>query len=91
VSYENLFISYINNTVEEANSFNLQRFLQEYYLTCENEYELTKNTLLEYLGTEIYLIINDLSKGFKYWIDYNLNSIVIQKIEPICTLSHDNK
>lgn len=67
-SYQSLFNSYINNTCEEANKFNLDLFLEKnVQLTAQKE-ALIDLTLKEALGEQNYNLLNELYI-FVYKID----------------------
>lgn len=66
-SYENLFNSYINNTCEEANKFNLDSFLDKYTkLTMDIDY-IKKEILIRTLGEDN---LNLLNKSYAYIVNY---------------------
>jgi hypothetical protein len=75
-SYENLFMSYINNTCESANEFNLNQFLEKYTNLCYEQNDLIKSTIINLLGTDVYMFLNILP-----CIEYNftLNGLLISK------------
>lgn len=52
-SCKNLFISYINATVEEANNFNLEKFLNKYVEYEINFQDIILSILHENLGKEV--------------------------------------
>lgn len=56
-AYENLFASYLNNTIEEANKFNLDKFLDEYTL-IKAENECNKDNLINSLLDEYCFLKN---------------------------------
>lgn len=76
-SYNNLFMSYINNTIQEANKFNLDAFLEK-YAKANQEIELLKSHMLKrYLGNAYeYFIANK----FFYNFNYDLNVLQIRKV-----------
>ncbi len=77
-SYENLFMSYMNNTVEEANEFNLQKFLNIYYKVNEDEYMLINSFLNKTVGKEFLDAIS--RREYDYVIDYINSVIIISKV-----------
>lgn len=52
-SYKNLFMSYINGTVEEANQFNLQKFLDIYVAQEIKFNDLLLSVLHNTIGKEL--------------------------------------
>jgi hypothetical protein len=77
-SYDNLFMSYINNTHEDANKFNVENFLNK-YTEAFTKMELFKDIILrEALGKSYkYFKQNE----FRYIIDYELNILIIFKAQ----------
>lgn len=63
-SLENLFVSYINNTTEEANKINLEKFITVYQKYIAKEY-----TLLSRIIEENELGINLASSNIIYDFD----------------------
>jgi hypothetical protein len=79
-SAEALFTSYINNTSELANEFNLEKFLT-FYANLANEKDfLFKDTVLSIIGTEIYNYCADWSNGINYFLDNSIKKLVFRKI-----------
>ncbi|EDK33874.1 hypothetical protein [Clostridium kluyveri] len=76
-SYNNLFMSYINNTIQEANKFNLDAFLEK-YAEANQEIELFKSDMLKkYLDNAYeYFMVNK----FFYNFNYDLNVLQIRKV-----------
>ena len=64
---ENLFASYLNNTTEEANKFNLDRFLDEYTL-IKFQNECNKDNLVDSLLKEYCFLKN-------YYFDWTITFI----------------
>ena len=76
-SYNNLFMSYINNTIQEANKFNLDAFLEK-YAKVNQEIELLKSDMLKrYLGNAYEYFI---ASKFFYNFNYDLNVLQIRKV-----------
>lgn len=80
-SYENLFRSYVNNTVDEANKFNLEKFLLKYTDICVEDFNAQRDYMLSTIGMECYTLISNPSK-YRYWIDFNFNKLFINKVGP---------
>lgn len=78
-SYENLFMSYLNNTIEEANEFNLQKFLDIYYKVIEDEYMLINSFITNSVGEAYINAIN--KREYDYVIDYINSIIIITKVQ----------
>ncbi|EPY2284210.1 hypothetical protein ACTQ4P_16905 [Clostridium sporogenes] len=68
-SLENLFISYINKTIDKADQENLTRFMEEYTNKFIEKEMFIKNTLINLLGQDIYELIARRS------IRFNINDI----------------
>lgn len=76
-SYNNLFTSYINNTCEEPNEFNMQKFIDNY-----NEYRT------KYINSRRSILVSGLSEeglnyidrnNIQWFIDVNLERVMIYK------------
>jgi hypothetical protein len=76
-SCENLFTSYINKTTEKFDTFNLQRFIDEF-----TSFRVLKNDLItkeytEKLGSVAYNYIID--NGLESYLDFRVNKIAIKR------------
>ncbi len=78
-SYDNLFKSYINSTIEEANKFNLEKFLDLNYKLYEDEFMLISTIILNAAGKEYLDAISN--QEYIYVIDYVKSVIVISKVK----------
>lgn len=74
-SYNNLFTSYINRTREEADKFNLQKFLDIYTANRLEMRTLLDMFLENYLGEELYKFVLDNNK--RYGFNQDLKGIFI--------------
>lgn len=77
-SYNNLFMSYLNNTCEEANKLNLDKFMNMYTLKYANS-ELLKSDVLALMLDDATEYFNN--NAFKYLFNYTLNILEISKME----------
>jgi len=82
ISYENLFLSYINKSQElndvVTTSFNLEKFLNLYTELCFNEKEIIKNSVINLIGFNNYVFL--IKNKINFEIDLLLNQLVIYKI-----------
>lgn len=76
-AYQNLFLSYINKTSEEADRFHLEDFLQQLTQVYLDEYEETKNEAIRLLGPELYLLIMEPRNNRHYYIDTERRQLII--------------
>lgn len=76
-SYENLFISYINNTIDDANKIKLDKFLKAYTELCIKENVIFKEAVIGTIGKDIYLYL--IENNIKVFIDTELIKIDIYK------------
>lgn len=76
-SYDNLFASYINNTSEEANEFNMKKFTDIYAETFTKKDQLVIDTLIKNMGTKAYKYL--VESKMKYYFDLVLDYIKITK------------
>jgi len=78
MSYENLCMSYLNNTCEEASKMNVCKFFEK-GSEPSIKIELLKQTMLkEYLGMAYEYFVNN---SFSYNFDYLSNKLRITKME----------
>ncbi|MBU5254987.1 hypothetical protein [Tissierella praeacuta] len=77
-SYENLYISYINNTCERADKFNLDNFLVRYSDLYIKRQLIMKKIAKEILGCDCYEFI--IGNNYNYNINYDLNLLNVFKI-----------
>lgn len=75
-SYDNLFMSYINNTIEEANKINIDNFLDRYTKCALQRELLIEKILKNCLGNDFEFFRKE---NFKYIIDYSINQLIIMK------------
>ncbi|EPY6430796.1 hypothetical protein [Clostridium sporogenes] len=68
-SLENLFMSYINKTIDKADAEILTRFLNEYTDKFIEKEMFIKNTLIDLLGQDIYELIT------RRIIKFNINDV----------------
>lgn len=80
-SYENLFTAYINNTVDKANEFNLNKFLETYAAKYQEEWDTMRDVIIKNMGTAVFSLINN--GGYDYVIDSGISNLVISRRE--CT------
>lgn len=76
-SLDNLFMSYMNKTNEQANAESLNTFLNVYVNKFLEKEEFIKNSVTKIIGSELYRLI--LTSGIKYNIDTNLYVMKIFK------------
>lgn len=69
-SYNNLFTSYINRTTEEADKFNLQKFLDIYTENSMCIHNLLNSLLEYYVGEELYRYIIENNRKYMFAQDY---------------------
>jgi hypothetical protein len=79
-SYQKLFASYINNTCEEANKFNLDRFLGKYYNVCKNQMDLQDSIIIQAISSEAYNYIKSIGQ-FCPQINLQVCKVIIRKIK----------
>lgn len=76
-SYQNLFMSYLNVTNENANKMNLDNFLKK-YTEAFSQIEIFKNEMLKnYLGDAFEYFERN---KFRYNFNYPLNVLEITKV-----------
>lgn len=76
-SYENLFLSYINNTTEEACNLNLQAFIDCYSELYIEENRLIREELIKNIGFDTYKYL--IEAKINYNFNLRLNKIEISK------------
>ena len=79
-SYQKLFASYINNTCEEANKFNLDSFLEKYYNVCKNQMDVQNSIIFQTIGSEAYNYIKSIGQ-FCPQINLQVYKVFIRKIK----------
>jgi hypothetical protein len=77
-SYQKLFLSYVNNTCEEANKFNLENFLGKYYDICKEQADLKETIVSQAIGFEAYTYIKTSGK-FYFQINLQIYKVIIRK------------
>jgi len=78
-SLQNLFQSYLNDTNESANEFNLNKFKDMFAdLVIEKEM-LFKDNVLKCFGTKVYNYCMDRNNKVGYSLDFNLKKLVVIK------------
>jgi hypothetical protein len=76
-SYQNLFMSYMNNTCESASKMNIDSFLEK-YSEAFSQIEAYKNEMLKkYLGDAFEYFMRN---KFRYNFNYPLNVLEITKV-----------
>jgi len=77
-SYNNLFTSYVNNTCEEANKFNLDKFNKK-RTDLFTKIRLTRDSIIRIILGEAYKYF--WSNPFKLDFDFNLHIIKVMRME----------
>ena len=74
---ENLFLSYVNKTAEEANQFNLDKFIERLAQTHVDESDLVKESGIATFGIDLYNYLSHSASLHSFYIDHNHNQFVI--------------
>ena len=89
-SLQNLFQSYLNDTNESANEFNLNKFKDMFAeLVIEKEI-LFKDNVLKCLGTKVYNYCDNKNNKVIYSLDFNLKKLVVMKQGMFKVVNVDN-
>lgn len=77
---DNLFLSYMNNTVEQANQMNLETFVDRVARSQVEENEIIRHIGLTLLGTDIFDYLSDTSTPQTFTIDFERKIFIIHLI-----------
>lgn len=74
---ENLFLSYMNNTFEDANKMNFDTFVDRLALTYVEESQNIEEIGILVLGKELYDYLSHSQSEQMFTIDYTHNQLII--------------
>ncbi|MNB91992.1 hypothetical protein D3C81_521360 [compost metagenome] len=73
----NLFLSYMNTTNEQANQMSFDSFIDRYNQILEEEADLFDKIGYQYFGSELYKYLIDNSTPHEFYIDFENSFAVI--------------
>lgn len=77
---ENLFMSYLNNTTEEANEMNLKKFTDVFAQTYVEQAQTIEAVGIAVLGQELYTYLSHSQSSHRYTVDYTHHQLVIHPV-----------
>lgn len=87
VAMNNLFDSFVIRHGEPENNIQFNQLLERYTKSTADYIVTLESAVKEQLGEEIHLILKELSNGFAYHYDGNMEAVCILKRCPLPCLS----